>query len=91
MYMLASRRNGTLYIGVTNNLVRRIAEHKSGSAEGFTKKYVVHRLVWFESWADIDGAIGREKRIKHWRRKWKLQLIEEVNPEWDDLFDGLPW
>jgi putative endonuclease len=87
VYLLASRRNGTLYTGVTNNLIRRVAEHKSGAVEGFTKEYGVHRLVWYESWADISGTIGREKRIKHWRRKWKIQLIEATNPDWDDLFD----
>jgi putative endonuclease len=86
VYILASMRNGTLYIGVTNNLERRIVEHKLDLNEGFTKKYCVHRLVWFEEYGDIHEAIAREKRLKRWRRAWKIALIEEQNPDWMDLF-----
>jgi putative endonuclease len=89
VYILASGRNGTLYIGVTNDLVRRVAEHKSGDAEGFTKKYGVNRLVWFEETSDINAAIQREKTMKRWRRAWKLSVIEEVNPQWRDLYEDL--
>ncbi|HEX7775257.1 MAG TPA: GIY-YIG nuclease family protein [Parvibaculum sp.] len=89
VYILASGRNGTLYIGVTNDLVRRVAEHKSGDAEGFTKKYGVNRLVWFEETSDIDAAIQREKTMKRWRRAWKLNVIEEMNPQWRDLYEDL--
>jgi len=86
VYILASKRNGTLYIGVTNNLNRRMLEHKSGLIPGFTKKYNVHRLVYFESTNDIRSAITREKRLKKWKRQWKIRLIEENNPEWEDLY-----
>ncbi len=85
VYILASRRNGTLYIGVTNDLIRRIEEHRSGTVEGFTKRYKVHRLVYFESFDDIVEATEREKQLKAWRRQWKIKLIEEVNPWWQDL------
>ena len=84
--MLASKKNGTLYIGVTNNLALRVREHKDGSVEGFTKKYNVHVLVYFESYNDIRDAIIREKRLKKWKRKWKIRLIEGMNPKWADLF-----
>ncbi len=87
--MLASKRNGTLYIGVTSNLVRRVFEHKNGMVEGFTKKYNVHKLVYYEHTGDINGAINREKQLKKWRREWKLKLIEESNPEWKDLYQEL--
>ena len=87
VYILASRRNGTLYIGVTNDLYRRVLEHRNGIADGFTKKYRVHQLVWFEEYQYVDGAIRREKHLKKWNRAWKLRLIEEKNPNWDDLFD----
>jgi len=86
VYILASRIGGTLYIGVTNNLVRRVYEHRNGLADGFTKKYQVHRLVYFEQYSDIEAAITREKRLKRWNRAWKIQLIEELNPNWDDLY-----
>ena len=86
VYMLASKRNGTLYVGVTGNLVGRISEHREDAREGFTKKYGVHMLVWFEEFAEIQEAILREKRIKKWRRAWKVELIEKANPDWTDLF-----
>jgi putative endonuclease len=86
VYILASSRNGTLYVGVTNDLERRVVEHKKGLNEGFTKKYHVHRLVWFEEYGDINEAIAKEKRLKRWRRAWKIALIEEHNPDWTDLF-----
>lgn len=89
IYILASQRNGTLYTGVTNNLKKRIYEHKNDLVEGFTKKYKVHTLVYFEQTSDINSAIQREKRIKTWKRKWKLDLIEGVNPNWKDLYYGL--
>jgi putative endonuclease len=85
VYILASRIGGTLYIGVTNDLIRRVAEHKSKAAEGFTKKYDVDRLVYFECFEDIEQAIHREKRLKKWSRAW-IQLIEEKNPNWIDLY-----
>jgi putative endonuclease len=89
VYILASRIGGTLYIGVTNNLVRRVYEHKMGLAEGITKKYKVHRLVYFEQYSDIENAIVREKRLKKWNRAWKVKLIEELNPNWDDLYPSI--
>ncbi|MCL5034217.1 MAG: GIY-YIG nuclease family protein [Bacteroidetes bacterium] len=89
VYILASKRNGTLYTGVTNNLIRRVGEHKAGTNEGFTKRYTVDKLVYFESTNDIRHAIKREKQIKKWLRKWKIELIESKNPEWKDLYDEL--
>ena len=89
VYLLASRRHGTLYLGVTNELVRRVHEHKHKAAFGFTAKYGVDRLVWFEAHDDIAAAIAREKQMKKWRRDWKIRLIEEDNPDWRDLSDGL--
>ena len=89
VYMLASQRNGTLYIGVTSNLVQRIWQHKNDVFEGFTKEYGVHMLVWFELHDDMENAIIREKRLKKWNREWKLRLIEEKNPEWKDLYDSI--
>jgi putative endonuclease len=86
VYILASRIGGTLYIGVTNDLVRRVYEHRSGAAEGFTKDYEVKRLVYFESFDDIEQAIHREKRLKKWTRAWKIALIEKDNPNWIDLY-----
>ncbi len=85
VYMLASRRNGTLYVGVTNDIARRIWEHKNKVAEGFTKKHEVHLLVWFETFNDIEEAIIREKQLKGWNRAWKIRLIEEHNSGWNDL------
>ena len=89
VYILASRIGGTLYIGVTNDLVRRIGEHRLELAKGFTKKYGVHKLVYFEQFDDIENAISREKRLKKWNRAWKVRLIEELNPNWDDLYPGI--
>ncbi len=86
VYILASQRNGTLYIGMTNDLLRRVKEHKEDIQEGFTKKYQVHQLVYYESTNDPTIAINREKQLKHWNRKWKLDLIESENPEWKDLY-----
>jgi putative endonuclease len=86
VYILASKRNGTLYIGVTNDLIRRVAEHKSGQYDGFTKKYGVNTLVFYEDTNDIEVAIIREKQLKKWKRAWKLRLIEENNPAWRDLY-----
>ena len=84
---MASKRNGTLYVGVTGNLIKRAGEHKSDRVEGFTKRYKVHNLVYFEGTTDIESAIGREKQIKKWKRDWKLKLIEGKNPDWKDLYD----
>lgn len=89
VYMLASQRNGTLYVGVTSNLVQRVWQHKEGLAEGFTKKYGVKLLVWYELHETMESAIVREKAIKEWQRAWKIKLIEQANPEWDDLYAGL--
>jgi putative endonuclease len=89
VYILASKIGGTLYIGVTNDLVRRVYEHREELASGFTKKYEVHRLVYFEQHSDIEAAIRREKRLKKWNRRWKIQLIEEANPNWIDLYPSI--
>jgi putative endonuclease len=85
VYTLASRRNGTLYTGVTTDLPKRIYEHRTGLIPGFTQRYNVKLLVWFETYYDVSDAIARERRIKEWRRAWKLELIERENPDWDDL------
>ncbi|MDR3089266.1 MAG: GIY-YIG nuclease family protein [Desulfobulbaceae bacterium] len=87
--LLASKRNGTLYTGVTNNLIRRVWEHKNNLIDGFTKKYAIHRLVYFEQHEDMLSAITREKQIKKWNRAWKLVLIEKENPDWRDLWDDI--
>ncbi len=89
VYIMASKKNGTLYLGVTNNLVKRVWQHKNNVQEGFTKKYEVHRLVWYQASTDIKVIIQREKQMKKWRRKWKINLIEKENPNWDDLYEGL--
>jgi putative endonuclease len=89
VYLLASRRNGTLYCGVTNDIGRRVYEHKSRSGSLFTTRYNVTLLVWFEVHNDINEAITREKQIKHWNRAWKLALIEDINPSWRDLYEDL--
>ena len=89
VYILASKRNGTLYVGATNDIIRRIFEHKNGLADGFTKNYGVNILVHYETCDSREGAMLREKQIKEWHRKWKLELIEETNPEWKDLYDEI--
>lgn len=89
VYILASQPRGTLYVGVTNNLIRRVWQHREGQADGFTQRYAVKRLVWFEEHADIAEAILREKRIKRWSRQWKYELVSKDNTQWDDLFDRL--
>ena len=86
VYILASRRNGTLYTGVTSSLIKRVWEHKSDLVEGFTKRYGVHILVWYELHSSMESAITREKAIKEWKRRWKLELIEGINPGWRDLY-----
>ena len=86
MYILASERNGTLYVDVTSNLIQRVWQHKNDQVEGFTKKYGVHLLVFYEVHSTMESAIGREKAIKEWRRAWKLRLIESLNPQWHDLY-----
>lgn len=91
VYILASRRNGTLYVGVTSDLVKRVWEHKCDYIEGFTKRYKVHQLVGYEVHSDMITAISREKALKGWRRRWKLQLIESMNPGWRDLYGELMW
>ena len=90
VYILASRARGTLYIGVTNGLIRRVDEHRSGVGSAFTKKYRVHMLVWFEEFTSPDAAIQREKTMKEWPRAWKINLIERENPHWIDLYASLP-
>ncbi|HZQ12209.1 MAG TPA: GIY-YIG nuclease family protein [Pseudolabrys sp.] len=87
VHLLASDRNGTLPLGVTNDIVRRVYEHKSKLVRGFTQRYGVGRLVWFDAYDDPTNAIAREKEIKKWRRAWKLRLIEESNPQWRDLYE----
>ncbi len=89
VYIMASKRNGTRYVGVTDNLVRRVYEHREGQADGFTKKYGVKALVYFEPHDDIGRAIQREKNIKRWRRAWKIDLIKKANPSWRDLYDTI--
>jgi len=89
VYMLASRRNGTLYVGVSNDVMRRTWEHKNELVEGFTKKHGVHVLVWYELYDDINMAIAREKQLKRWNRAWKIKLIEKLNSGWNDLYERL--
>jgi len=89
VYILASQRNGTLYIGVTSDLRKRIWEHKNDIVDGFSKKYGVHMLVWYGVFEDMENAILKEKQMKKWNRKWKLRVIEEMNPNWDDLYHAL--
>ena len=88
VYILASDRNGTLYIGVTNNIFRRVNEHKNKDIKGFTEKYNIDKLVYYEKYEDINEAIIQEKRLKKWNRKWKLDLIEQSNPKWRDLSEN---
>ena len=87
VYILASKKNGTLYIGVTSNLLKRVWEHKNQFVDGFSKKYEVHKLVWFEMHETMGSAIAREKLLKEWNRKWKLELINKANPCWVDLYE----
>lgn len=89
VYILASERNGTLYIGVTSDLVKRIWEHKNKLADGFTEKYGADKLVYYEETSDVNSAIAREKQLKNWQRKWKLELIEKNNPQWEDLYNKI--
>jgi putative endonuclease len=89
VYILATRQDGPLYVGITNDLARRVSEHKNKTFKGFTARYNVDRLVYFETFEQPDAAILREKQLKRWRREWKVQLIEKGNPGWDDLFEGL--
>jgi len=89
VYIMASRWHGTLYVGVTSDLIKRIWEHQNDAGDGFTRKYRVHTLVWFEQHATMESAIAREKAIKEWRRAWKVDLIEEHNPQWRDLYPEL--
>lgn len=89
VYILASKQNGTLYVGVTSDLIKRIWQHKKGVADGFTKKYGVKKLVYYEQHENAESAIHREKQLKKWKRQWKLELIKKVNAKWDDLYDSL--
>ena len=89
VYIMASGWNGTLYVGVTSDLIKRVWEHREGAVEGFTQQYRVHCLVWFEQHATMESAIRREKAIKAWKRDWKVRLIEESNGTWRDLYDSL--
>ncbi len=86
IYIMASKRNGTLYVGFTSDLIKRVYEHKNNVVEGFTKKYGVHTLVYYETGGDYEGALLREKQMKEWKRKWKIELIEKKNPQWRDLY-----
>lgn len=89
VYIMANKKNGTLYTGVTNDLVRRVGEHKSGLGAEFTRRYEIERLVWYEQCTDVEAAIAAEKRFKRWRRAWKIDLIEQSNPDWRDLYGDL--
>jgi putative endonuclease len=89
VYILASRKHGTLYLGMTKDLVRRVHQHKSRATSGFTSRYGVDRLVWFECYDDLVSAITREKELKKWRRDWKIRLIEETNPDWLDRYNEI--
>ncbi|RZD14085.1 MAG: GIY-YIG nuclease family protein [Candidatus Acidulodesulfobacterium ferriphilum] len=89
VYILSSKRNGTLYTGVTSDIIKRVYEHKQNVVEGFTKKYNIHVLVWYEIHDSAESAINREKQIKKWKRTWKLRLIEKDNPEWIDLYESI--
>ena len=89
IYILASKFRGTLYIGITNDLIRRVYEHRNDLIDGFTKRYGVHMLVYYEQCTDVSVAIWRERRLKKWTREWKIRLIESMNPTWTDLYPGL--
>ena len=89
VYILCSKRNGTLYTGVTSDLIKRVYEHKNNLVDGFTQKYNIHCLVWYEAHESAESAINREKQIKKWKRAWKLELIEKHNPQWNDLYGNI--
>ena len=89
VYILASKRNGTIYVGVTSNLPERVWQHKNDVVDGFSSKYKVHDLVYFELFGEMDAAINREKQLKKWERAWKVRLIEEQNPHWQDLYESI--
>ena len=89
VYLMASGKNGTLYLGVTSNLIQRVHQHKTGALKGFTSRYAVHSLVWFDSTPSIEGAIVREKQMKNWKREWKVAAIEKTNPDWLDLYESI--
>ena len=89
VYLLTNKPYGTFYVGITNDLVRRIWEHRNDLVDGFTKEHRLHRLVWYEVHGDVVEAITREKRIKKWHRDWKVNLVQRMNPEWDDLYEGI--
>ena len=89
VYILANKRNGTLYTGLTSDLVRRVHEHKNNLIEGFTKRYNIHHLVYYEACETHEAAFILERRIKGWKRRWKLELIEKMNPEWEDLYEKI--
>ena len=89
VYIMASKRNGTLYVGVTNDLIRRVYEHKTSVVEGFTEKYRVHKLVYWEQSDNVESAIQREKQLKRWNRQWKIALIEKQNSNWEDMYEQL--
>ena len=89
VYILASRKDGAIYLGITNDLVRRVYEHRTKAVRGFTSKYNVERLVWFEVYDDPVSAISREKELKKWKREWKIRLIEAQNPDWSDLYESI--
>jgi len=89
VYLLANKRNGTLYVGVTSNLLQRVWQHKNDLAEGFTRRYRIHMLVWYEQCESMQAAIAREKAIKEWKRVWKIRLIEMSNPHWRDLYEEI--
>ena len=89
VYIMSNRAFGTLYIGVTSNLIKRVWEHREEKVAGFTREYALHRLVWFELHATMLGAIAREKQLKKWKRAWKIELIHTMNPEWRDLWDRI--
>ena len=89
VYLITNERYGTLYVGITNDLVRRIYEHREGTVQGFSKQHGLSRLVWFEAHDDVLAAIEREKAVKRWRRDWKMNLIQVMNPNWDDLYESI--
>jgi putative endonuclease len=89
VYIMASKKNGTLYIGVTKNLIKRVYEHKNNLVKGFTQRYKIHTLIYYETTSNISAAIAREKQLKNWHRPWKIALIENTNPQWKDLYNEL--